>query len=158
MTFEECPKCHLPVAPTASESMKQMQVVCTCGSTMSAIRPHSLAQPPQQAKGVPDLEGLYLDILAEYAPELPKPLRQQAIIPERGYTVDFFWPAKKGGLVVEIDGNPHRIKSRFQSDAEKHNLLILAGFTYLRFTGTMLRKQVFYVADWTRRGLEKAGK
>lgn len=164
MNVEECPKCHKPKFPFASRFIQTTDKVCVCDimrkdvmtAYANANRATIPVQTPKQAKGVPDLEQLYLDILAEYAPELPKPLRQQEVIPGRGYTVDFYFPAQR--LVVEIDGNVHRIKTRFQSDAEKNNLLVLAGYVYLRFTGHMLRKQVARVVEWTREGLERAGK
>jgi very-short-patch-repair endonuclease len=96
---------------------------------------------------------MYLDILAEHAPGLPKPLRQQEIVPGRKFTTDFCWPVEK--VAVEIEGACHRTEQRFYSDAEKQCLLTVNGWRVLRFTGRMLRGQVMQVVEWTRKALGK---
>lgn len=161
MSFEACPQCGRPVVPCASDFMRGSGQACVCATrhrmtSHAPVAQNTATEPcaPKTAekKAVSDLEGLYLSILAEYAPDLPVPLRQQQVIPDRGFTVDFLFPQTR--VVVEIDGMAHRVKSRFLSDAEKHNLLVLGGFVYLRFTGAMLRRQVMTVVEQTRKALE----
>lgn len=160
MNADTCDRCSRPVFPFASDAMRRSGQVCTCVARVwpshaplvqnAATGP--CAPKTTEKKAVSDLEGLYLSILAEYAPDLPVPLRQQQVIPDRGFTVDFLFPKER--VVVEIDGMAHRVKSRFLNDAEKHNLLVLGGWVYLRFTGTMLRKQVMTVVEQTKKALE----
>lgn len=49
----------------------------------------------------------------------------------RKWRLDFAWPDLK--LAVEVDGGVHRLADRFDSDIDKHNALVLAGWLYLRF-------------------------
>lgn len=161
MNADTCDRCSRPVFPFASDAMRRSGQVCTCVARVwpshAPVAQNAATEPcaakTAEKKAVSDLEGLYLSILAEYAPDLPVPLRQQQVIPDRGFTVDFLFPGSPG-VVVEIDGMAHRVKSRFLSDAEKHNLLVLGGWVYLRFTGAMLRKQVTTVVEQTRKALE----
>lgn len=150
-TYLICPKCDKVQIPNASISVLQGGHVCNCGMPRPA--PRMPVQATETPKGPSDLEELYLSILREYAPDLPKPLQQQYIVPDRGFKADFYWPTER--LIIEIDGLVHRVKSRFASDAEKHNLYVLSGFTYLRFTGQMLRHDITRVIEWTRQGLER---
>lgn len=160
MSFEACQKCGRVIVPCASDVIKRSGQICTCfdrrmpshAPVVQNTATEPCAPKTTEKKAVSDLERLYLSILAVYAPDLPVPLRQQQVIPNRGFTVDFLFPGSPG-VVVEIDGMAHRVKSRFLSDAEKHNLLVLGGYVYLRFTGTMLRKQVMTVVEQTRRAL-----
>lgn len=47
-------------------------------------------------------------------------------LPNRKYRLDFAWPEKKLG--VEVQGQVHRIKQRFDDDIDKRALHILAGW------------------------------
>lgn len=160
MRYEACPKCGKVVIPNASTSLVNASVVCTC--TTPRDRATMLVQPVQPVQvetGIPvrsELESLYLDILCEYASDLPTPIAGQCVIPGRKFEVDFQFPPPGERLIVEIEGNVHRIQGRFQSDAEKYNLLSLSGFVLLRFTGRMLRHQKIKVVEFTRRGWEIA--
>ena len=58
----------------------------------------------------------------------------------RKIRADRCWPDLK--VVVEIDGNCHRIKGRFNNDALKHNLYVTHGWTYLRITGDIMRNDI----------------
>lgn len=58
-------------------------------------------------------------------------------IKERLWRIDFAWPDLLLG--VEVDGEVHRIKSRFHGDLEKNAALLLAGWRILH----VRRKQIF---------------
>jgi very-short-patch-repair endonuclease len=60
------------------------------------------------------------------------PVRQHPLLYGRGWRLDFAWPDRM--LAVEIDGAVHRIKGRFRSDIERHNVLALLGWRVLRFS------------------------
>lgn len=69
--------------------------------------------------------------------KLPPGWRQYKPLPDRKFALDFAWPEYK--LAVEVDGMVHRIKERFEADAERHNLLLDAGWRVYRVTGKMVR-------------------
>jgi len=69
--------------------------------------------------------------------KLPLGWRQYQPILNRRFRLDFAWPERK--LAVECDGMVHRIKERFESDAERHNVLLDAGWKVYRVTGKMIR-------------------
>lgn len=68
---------------------------------------------------------------------LPEPFREFTWHPTRNFRADLAWPEKK--FIVEVDGAVHRIKSKFARDIERHNLLVQAGFVYIRVTPDMVR-------------------
>lgn len=55
-----------------------------------------------------------------------------AFAPGRKFSADFAWPEAR--LLVECEGNVHRIKTRFRRDIEKYNLATLLSWRLLRFT------------------------
>lgn len=65
------------------------------------------------------------------------PDRQFVPIEGRRFRADFAWPRLR--LIVEVDGEVHRIAERFHADIEKHALLVLAGWTVLRVGGREVR-------------------
>lgn len=92
--------------------------------------------PPRRRprKGAPQLsegeETLALHLRGIGAP----PPRRQHCFAEaigREWRFDFSWPERR--LAVEIEGEQHRIQSRFRSDLEKYNAAQLMGWTVLRF-------------------------
>ena len=64
-------------------------------------------------------------------------IRQYQFCPTRKWKADFAWPDRK--LIVEIDGQVHRIKERFAADIERHNWLALNGWMHLRFSTKMVK-------------------
>jgi very-short-patch-repair endonuclease len=67
-----------------------------------------------------------------------------------GFTVDFFWPAKK--LIIEADSYTyHSMPSAFETDRERDQQLTLAGYTVVRFTYNQVARQRPAVADRIRR-------
>ena len=84
--------------------------------------------------------------------KLARPVRQFKPFEERKFACDFAWPELK--LVVEVDGEVHRIKSRFHADIEKHALLVLAGWTVLRVGGREVRSGVGI--EWVREAIAQA--
>lgn len=68
---------------------------------------------------------------------LPAPFREFTWHPTRNFRADLAWPGHQ--FAVEVDGAVHRIKGKFERDIERHNLLVLAGWKYLRVTPDMVR-------------------
>lgn len=68
---------------------------------------------------------------------LPAPTREFRPFEERRFRCDFAWPALK--LIVEVDGEVHRISSRFHRDIEKQAMLLLAGWRCLRVGSIQVR-------------------
>lgn len=62
---------------------------------------------------------------------LPVPLPEHKFNPDRDWRVDWIFD---GWLVLEVDGQVHRIKDKFSRDMEKYNTLAIMGFTLLRCT------------------------
>lgn len=71
------------------------------------------------------------------AEKLPRPVHEFPFLEHRKFRFDRAWPQIK--FAVEVDGHVHRIKSRFDSDREKHALALLAGWTVLHVTGHHIR-------------------
>lgn len=94
-------------------------------------------------------ELLALHVRAE---RLPAPEREVVLLPPRKWRVDFLWRAQ--GLVVEVDGEVHRIKARFHGDIEKHASLVLAGWTLLRVDGRTIRAGI--AVRWIAQALDSA--
>lgn len=78
------------------------------------------------------------------------PTPQFQPFPERRFRVDFAWPDRR--VIVEVDGEVHRIKARFHADIEKHALLVLAGWTVLRVGGREVRSG--QAVQWVRQVLD----
>ncbi|MGI8684772.1 MAG: DUF559 domain-containing protein [Acidimicrobiales bacterium] len=82
---------------------------------------------------------------------LPLPERQ-FWLPGRRYRLDYAWPAAR--LAVEVDGyESHSDLEAFRSDRERQNVLVLLGWTVLRFTWADVRNRPARVADQVRRAL-----
>lgn len=74
--------------------------------------------------------------------KLPAPVREFRFHPERKWRTDFAWPDLR--LLVECEGGEHTRGRHtrgtgFTKDAEKYNAAAMAGWTLLRFTGSMVR-------------------
>lgn len=69
--------------------------------------------------------------------DLPAPLINVVLA---GFTVDFFWPG--ADLVVETDGfTYHSMPTVFESDRNRDQVLMLAGYRVVRFTYNQLTRQ-----------------
>lgn len=84
------------------------------------------------------------DLLALHirAHRLPEPVREYRALPDRKFRCDLAWPELK--LCIEVDGGElmqgrHNRAAGMASDCEKANLLVLAGWRCLRFTGQMVK-------------------
>ncbi len=93
-------------------------------------------------RGVDLADTLYLHICAL---KLPLPVREYCAISGRNYRCDLAWPER--WLCVEVDGGErmqgrHSRAAGMASDCEKQNLLVLAGWKPLRFTGGQVRSGV----------------
>ena len=82
---------------------------------------------------------------------LPRPERQHPVAGTL-YRLDYAWPRDR--LAVVVDGyGPHSSRKAFQSDRERQNLLVLAGWTVLRFTWADVGERPTVVAEAVRRAL-----
>ena len=75
---------------------------------------------------------------------LPLPVREYRALPDRRFRCDLAWPDLKPPLCVEVDGGElmqgrHNRAAGMASDCEKQNLLVLAGWHCLRFTGQQVK-------------------
>ena len=91
------------------------------------------------------LEVLLLQLCDDH--QLPRPFTNVQV---EGFTVDFFWPAKR--LVIQADGYTyHSMPSAFERDRDRDQQLTLAGYTVVRFTYKQVTRQRQAVADRIRR-------
>lgn len=68
--------------------------------------------------------------------KLPAPVRQHKFLPDRKYLADFCWPDRK--LIVECQGEVHRVKEQFERDLERQALAMLAGWRVLCVGRTLI--------------------
>ncbi len=74
--------------------------------------------------------------------KLPPAMRDYRAIHDRKFLCDLAWPDRR--LCVEVDGGElmqgrHSRAAGMASDCEKQNLLVLAGWKTLRFTGSQVK-------------------
>lgn len=86
---------------------------------------------------------------------LPLPERQHWVA-DRRFRLDYAWPAAR--LAVEVDGyEDHSGLAVFRSDRERQNVLVLLGWTVLRFTWADVHHRPGRVAEQVRRALAVRG-
>jgi Transcriptional regulator, AbiEi antitoxin/Protein of unknown function (DUF559) len=110
--------------------------------------PASLLQPTGMTLTASELEERFLELVRDAG--LPDPETNAPMILPDGTAirVDFLW--RKWRLAVETDGHAfHRTRQSRERDARRDQLLRLAGFEPLRFTG----RQVSQEPGWVRRTL-----
>ncbi|HEX2701535.1 MAG TPA: type IV toxin-antitoxin system AbiEi family antitoxin domain-containing protein [Acidimicrobiales bacterium] len=79
---------------------------------------------------------------------LPLPERQ-FWLPNTRYRLDYAWPSAK--LAVEVDGyESHAGLDAFRSERARQNVLVLLGWTVLRFTSDDVRRRAPVVAEQIR--------
>jgi very-short-patch-repair endonuclease len=84
---------------------------------------------------------------------LPTPLTNVAIA---GFIVDFYWPGTN--LIVETDGYAyHGMPTSFESDRDRDQVLMLAGYRVARFTYNQLIRQRAMSAKRLRDLLARSG-
>lgn len=93
----------------------------------------------KQSKAAAPPSDRYPDMLAAQIAEagMPAPQREYRWHPTRRFRADLAWVDRK--FIVEVDGAVHRMKDKFARDIERHNLLIRAGYLYIRVTPAMVR-------------------
>ena len=90
-----------------------------------------------------DLESLMDRLIVRFG--LPAPIRQ-FWVPGTRYRLDYAWP--EWLTTFEVDGyEPHAGLEAFRADRVRQNLLVLLGWTVLRFTWDDLRTRPAGVAD-----------
>ncbi len=86
---------------------------------------------------------------------LPMPQRQ-FWLPGTRYRLDYAWPAAR--LAVEVDGyGSHSDLDAFRDDRQRQNVLVLLGWTVLRFTWADVRNRPAGVADQIRSAIAGGG-
>lgn len=87
---------------------------------------------------------------------LPMPDREVRLIPGRRFRSDFVWPDAR--IVVEVDGGiwsggRHTTGAGYTRDAEKNNLLTLAGWRVFHVTRGHIRSG--QAVEWLRQAMEQ---
>lgn len=118
--------------------------------SVGVSRGHRNARLAERQPGSPLEAMLALHIRGE---RLPAPVREFQFHPTRKWRFDFAWPDVR--LAVEVDGEVHRIKSRFHADLQKHASATLMGWTVLRVGGHQVRAGV--AVQWVREALKMRG-
>ncbi len=102
-----------------------------------------------------DLETLLIQILRRHG--LEPPVRQHVVsIGGRSFRIDLCYPDHR--LAIESDGfTDHGLRSAFEDDRARQNLLVLAGWRVLRFTWRQICARPDWVADQVRLALALSG-
>ena len=104
-----------------------------------------LGLPPTES----DAETLFVFIARSMA--LPEPIRQYPVrYRGRDYRLDFAWPERR--LASEVDGGEVHGPGQLTADLRRQNQIVLAGWTILRFSWSM----IVYDPDLVRRDLGAA--
>lgn len=90
---------------------------------------------PKKSKPVSKIEEQFAEQLKSL--DFPEPVRNYKAITGRKFEFDFCWPSRR--FAVEIQGNAHRIKSKFKADIEKRYLAQKAGWRVLEVGGDEVR-------------------
>jgi very-short-patch-repair endonuclease len=111
---------------------------------VGTLRPLLIGRDPTLEPAASDLESLLLRILRDRG--LPTPVRQfEVFLGERQCFVDVAYPDLK--ILIEGDGfGVHTTREAFETDRDRQNLLVLAGWLVLRFTWRQLCRQPDRVA------------
>ena len=108
------------------------------------LRPLLLDRDPTLMPAASDLETLLFRILLDRG--LPTPVRQfEVFVDERRFRLDVAYPDLK--IFIEGDGfGVHTTRGAFETDRERQNLLVVAGWLVLRFTWRQLCRRPDRVA------------
>lgn len=119
-----------------------------------SVRQVLLRLDPTLEPAESDLETLLMQVLRDHGVELP--VRQHPVrIDGRDFRIDVCYPELR--LAIESDGfHDHGTRAMFESDRERQNLLMLDGWTVLRFTWRQICGQPAWVAEQVERGLQRA--
>lgn len=106
------------------------------------------------------LEVQFADLWEKLAPSHPVPVREHKFMEKRKFQFDFAWPEHK--IAVECEGGSyvrgrHTRGAGFEKDCEKYNLAALTGWTVLRYTGSMMKKEPEAIIGQIQWILEKKG-
>lgn len=155
----KCPKCrsllHLG-REGGSRSGPAVYYCLKCDDTYPVVTlpctSPNTALPPKAAERLSNtespLEALFMEL---WDGEPPK--REYKFSPISDHRLDFAWPNKK--VALEVDGMVHRIKARFRTDVNKHNLLMTLGWRYYRITGEMLRQSPEPIMDMLKEAIHE---
>lgn len=134
-------------------SLKKRKSLTTPASTRVLERAAKEFAPTLRALAEHDNADRWPLVLRDQIVEagLPEPFREFVWHPTRNFRADLAWPDRK--FIVEVDGAVHRIRGKFERDIERHNLLIRAGWIYIRVTPEMVRSGE--ALQWVREFLEE---
>ncbi|MDQ6725954.1 MAG: type IV toxin-antitoxin system AbiEi family antitoxin domain-containing protein [Actinomycetota bacterium] len=110
---------------------------------------------PGYDPGDSDLETRVLRALV--AAGLPVPVQQHRVrLDGRAYRLDLAYPALK--LAIELDGwEFHGRRSAFDDDRARANLLVVHGWTLLRFTSRSTDAEIVAIVETARRTIVRSG-
>lgn len=118
--------------------------------TGKAVKVRKQSASRKTGKAESEIEAL-LDLQMRGA-KLPTPEHNFRFFDGRGFEFDRCWVQFRVGL--DIQGNVHRIKSRFEADIEKAAIAEMEGWTFLRVSGAFIRSGVALV--WITAILQRA--
>jgi very-short-patch-repair endonuclease len=112
---------------------------------IAAVREVLRRMDPALEPAESDLETLLVQVLRDHGVELP--VRQHPVcIDGRNFRIDVCYPDRR--IAIESDGfTDHGQRSMFESDRERQNLLVLGGWTVLRFTWRQICRRPAWVAE-----------
>lgn len=91
--------------------------------------------------------------------KLPEPVREMEVVPGRKFRVDLAWPDQR--VCVEVQGgifakerSGHSTGAGIQRDAEKANLIVLAGWRLLKVTSNHIESG--QALTWIEQALQGA--
>ena len=110
---------------------------------------------PAQATGRDPQAELYAALCAAFPGERIEE-EVTGLVPGRKYRADIYFPDHR--LAVEVDGFAfHSSKSAFQSDRERQNAFVMAGYRVLRYYNGQIRNEIDRVIEEVRTCLGPAG-
>ena len=91
----------------------------------------------------------------------PEAKEQHRFHPERKWMLDFAWPEVKLGCEIEggiwrKGGGAHSHPLNIERDIEKHNALVMCGWTFFRFTPQIIQSGagLRMIEEWMARGTD----
>ncbi len=138
-----------------------LDVLCTPAELEQALARRPSGRGSAQARQVLTVADPRVDSPMEsvtrwllHAAGLPRPVLQHQVRDDRGRQIgfgDMAWPERR--VLVEFDGDVHRERGVFVKDLRRQNLLVLAGWTVLRFSSADVLGRPDEVVAAVRRAL-----
>ena len=125
---------HMGFLPMKSWRLTEAELAVIKRKRSGQIPP--FRNPVPKVDSAPDRWPLVLrDQIVEAG--LPEPYREFTWHSTRNFRADLCWPQLR--KMVEVDGGVHRVKDKWLRDVERHNLLAVEGWLYVRVTPDMVK-------------------